>query len=560
MSDGFVTVAQCVEGLPHGRCHWEALIVAFLAWFLLGAINESTPLAFSFISTDWATGETGIALLSAMLTLGNFLAILVGGWAADKYGRLEVARPALLATVMCGLLLHMSRSLPQAMVSRFLLGLASGGLLGVIPALVSEMLPSKDRGFYLSIFCAGWPLGALYALGMGALFPNLSFRTFYSVMLVPSAVLFAALKADMLPESPRYLYLAGRRDDGYAALLDMYDKQDCLFPWAPETIAITCKQSRGSGPPGASGSAGVAGALRQPSSACTDRATLTATVPSKTHTSVLATSVWLAIAVFSLSAASQSVKLWMPTMLSAEQASNGVAPGLADTSAPSASPWSPGPHGVAPGLAATYLRFAQAPSAVSLMNYAIAPRMMAKPNRTVLMVLAQAYTIELIGVIIAAFVCAHVSRKRMVQCSLLSATVLCVLTLAAAEGGYLMACGPLIGLQLACQSTAYNFLQVFVCEHFPTSRRAKAIAMAVFFAQFGNLTMPMVGGLVVRQISPTAAMLLFGVCYFIGWLASLRLPLPVGPEQPLHDVDEPNGRGPCQPVARKEEWLTYQTL
>eukprot|EP00439_Symbiodinium_sp_Y106_P004622 s2258_g1.t1 len=40
MSDGHVTVGQCIEGLPIGVFVWELLLCAFLASFWLGALNE----------------------------------------------------------------------------------------------------------------------------------------------------------------------------------------------------------------------------------------------------------------------------------------------------------------------------------------------------------------------------------------------------------------------------------------------------------------------------------------------------------------------------------------
>lgn len=37
-------------------------------------------------------------------------------------------------------------------------------------------------------------------------------------------VLYILCRLDVIPESPRFLYLAGKREEGYYTLLDMYDK------------------------------------------------------------------------------------------------------------------------------------------------------------------------------------------------------------------------------------------------------------------------------------------------------------------------------------------------
>lgn len=42
--------------------------------------------------------------------------------------------------------------------------------------------------------------------------------------MLPPMVLYILCRLDVIPESPRFLYLAGKREEGYYTLLDMYDK------------------------------------------------------------------------------------------------------------------------------------------------------------------------------------------------------------------------------------------------------------------------------------------------------------------------------------------------
>lgn len=507
MSDGFVTVSQCVEGLPPGRFVWEALFCAFLAWFSLGAINESSPLAFSFISTEWAPTAQRVASMSAALAMGNFLSIMASGWIADKHGRLAVIRPALVLTAASGMLLQSARTFLQALVARFVLGLVSGGLLSVVPPLIAEVLPSTNRGFYLTIWCCGWPAGALFAVTIGCLLPELNWRAFYTLMLVPALMLYMCTKADMLLESPRYLYLAGRRDEGFNTLIDMYGKENLPLPWAAETIAVTCAPPRPS-------------ALKFGSS----------------HTMV---TFLLALAMFCASSAAQSMKLWMPTMLVAQQAD-----------APSGQPEE----------VIDMLSFASGPKALSLLSSVRAPLMMPQPNYHVIRVLAQAYSVELAGIIFCAYMSMSVSRKVMVHGALLSAPLFAVASLSVAGHGYSGLCGPVIGLMLAAQSTGLNFLHVFTAEHFPTSSRARTAAFVNFAAQFGNFTIPVLGGIVVQEASPGAAVMFFAALFVVGGLVSLRLPLPTGPETPLHDVDEARAQRDEACRRGKLDWPSYSSL
>lgn len=491
MSDGCVTVAQCVEGLPLGRFVRELLICGFLAWFLLGAINESTPLAFSFVSVDWQPTEHHMMMMSGALAFGNFLAIIAGGYVADRHGRIGVIRPALVLTITSGIVLQTAHTFQQALLARFVLGLFSGSLLGVVPPLIAELLPSRNRGFYLTIWCSGWPAGALFSLATGCLLPAVNFRQFYTFMVVPAFLLYVCIRVEMLPESPRYLYLAGRRDEGYEVLLDMYEKEDLALPWASETIAVT------GAPP-----------KRLESGKSASHGTFV--------------TVWLALAMFCVSAAAQSMKLWMPTMLVAQQADAG--------------------GGAAGALQLLrqrqHFRFAGGPRATSFLSLVHAPMMMPEANSTVALVLAQGYVVQLVGIVLAAYISTYICRRSIVQWSLLAAGFFTLVCLFTADRGVTLLCGPLIGVQLAMQSTGLNFLQVFASEYFPTSRRAGVTAAVGFAAQLGNVAIPSVGGFVVRRFSASGAVIFFSALYVVAWAISHKLPLPVSKERPLHDVED----------------------
>lgn len=523
MSDGFVTAAQCVEGLPVGRGVWELLICCFLAWFLLGSISETSPISFSLVHTEWSASGPRAAALAASLSLGLLLSALFGGWLADRHGRLSVVRPALVMTVACGVTMQTARSFFQAVVARFVLGLASGGLLAAIPPLAAELLPARHRSFYMTAWCAGWPAGALFSLMVGCIMPSLSWQSFCTAMLVPAAVLYVCTRADMLPESPRYLYLVGRRDEGYNTLLDMYEKEQLQLPWAPETVSVACAA------PMSSLSSGSSSSCHNSSKGAT--------------TSTTAVIVWLFVAMFSVSAAAQSMKLWLPTMLVAQQADAAAA----------TSP-------LASAIEVHGLHFAAGPQASSLLAAVQVPLMLATPRYAVVLVLAQALTVQLLAVLLCAFLSTWVNRRQMVYWSFILGAIFSLAALWAAETGWLLLCGPLLGAQLGAQSAGLNFLQLFATEYFPTSRRAMILATAACGAQLGSFLVPALGGRVVQHFSAGAAILVFTALSLVGWLAALRLPLPSSKDRPLHDVEEPKCPSEARGRMRKQEWVTYQTI
>eukprot|EP00928_Gymnodinium_smaydae_P049309 TRINITY_DN33090_c0_g1_i1.p1 TRINITY_DN33090_c0_g1~~TRINITY_DN33090_c0_g1_i1.p1 ORF type:complete len:535 (-),score=109.11 TRINITY_DN33090_c0_g1_i1:115-1719(-) len=532
MSDGFVTVAQCVEGLPLGRCVLEVLLCGFFAWFLLGGINECTPFAFSLLGTPWESSQENVMALSAAMATGNFLAIAISGFVADIYGRLSVVRSTLVLTLAAGIALQTANNLTQALIARFILGLVSGGLLTVMPALIAELLPSRHRGFYLTVWCCGWPAGALSSLLLGCAFPGIGWREFYTMLILPALFLYVNTRLDMLPESPRYLYMAGRRDEGYEVLLDMYEKEEVLMPWAPESVSVTSSASTSPALPGWGASGGK---------------------EKQGYSASFVVTAWLAFTMFLASAAAQSVKLWMPTML--------VASGADEGSAAKAAAFVEAVN--LPGIPPlSLLYFAAGPKAVNLLKVVRAPLMSSTPDYGAIRLLAEAYAVEFVGIIACAYMAMRVPRKHLVRWPLFVAAGLTVLNLVPATGRLqAFMYGPLIGLQLTAQATAINFLQVFASEYFPTQRRARTVAVATFAAQLGSLVVPVVGGFVVRDVSAAAAMLFFALLYVLAWGVSFRLPLPSGRERPLFDVEEETRRtrGDAAASRRKRDWPSYNS-
>jgi len=541
MSDGFVTVAQCVEGLPLGRFVWEVLLCAFLMWFMLGAINETTPLAFSQILSPPQGDLHSIATMFAALALGNFSAVLVGGWAADKHGRIAVVRPALLLTVCCGMVLQSARTLSQAVFARLLLGLFSGALLSVVPALVAELLPNKHRGFYLTIWCSGWPAGALLSVLVGCFAPNLKWHVFYTILMVPALIVYFCLRADMLPESPRYLYLVGRRDEGYNALQDMYEQEDLILPWGAEAVAVTCAPPPPKSEAGSSSSCG---------SLCRSR--------SSAPSSPTAVAAWLAVAMFSISAASQSLKVWMPFLLARAAAENPASTLslLSRVEGLHASPWA---GFVLGGLNSASSALAGPGAALNLLRVGSPSHL--EPDRYVSLVLAQAYAMQLLGVVCCAYASLWARRRQLVQWSLVATALLTLLTLCAAQRRKAWLCGPLLALQLAAQSCSTNFLLAFAAEHFPTSRRAKVVAGVVFAAQLADFVTPVAGGLLMQRMSTAGALAASSALYVLAWVISFRLPLPeTACEASLHDIDdEPRGLEAKSRI-RKRDTVGYRTV
>lgn len=523
MSDGCVTVSQCVEGLPIGCFVWELLLGAFLAAFFLGALNEPSTFNLGLVSTEWAMTEQSNQLLSASLVLGNCLSVLPSGYLADKHGRSAVIRTSIILTLSAGILVQSARTLMQTLIARFLLGLASGGLVAVLMPLVAELLPSRRRSFYLTIWCCGKPAGALFIIFLSCLLRRIEWSIYVTLTLAPAVFLYLLCRLGVLPESPRHLYLVGRRDEGYNTLLDMYEKEMLPLAWAPDSIAVTC----------------------MPAKTCSSSEGKASTSNRFAISSDAAVTAWLCVVVFCVSAAAQCMKAWQPTLLTMEGNSHPI---RQEHLALLAFPFAQVHHSVRPPA-----------EELSSLNQP-GPHLVFPdhPDHRVILVLTQGYMLELLGIILCAFISTAVSRKTLVRWSLFCAAFFSFGAIATEQRGYLLTTGPLIGAQMIAHSAALNFLLVFACERFPTSCRAKAVGLITLFGQLGRSVMPALAGLLLQRTSAVVAVASFNGLYILAWLVSLQLPLPAHRERPLHDVC---GKGSSESLTGgMKRSVTYQTV
>ncbi|CAK9107098.1 Aurora kinase B-A [Durusdinium trenchii] len=146
------------------------------------------------------------------------------------------------------------------------------------------------------------------------------------------------------------------------------------------------------------------------------------------------------------------------------------------------------------------------------------------------------------------------SRRWLIRGALLCAAVLSFAT-TAAEGWF--SAGPLYGAVLIAQSAAFNFLLVYTCEKFPTSSRASAVGLVLFFGEVARFFMPALGIVLLRHMSQFTVVSIFNSLYLVAFVLTFQLPLPSFREKPLHDIDESRGK---DALKRKRLGVTYQTV
>jgi MFS family permease len=138
-------------------------------------------------------GEAGVIGTAALLVsaVGGWL----GGWFADRYGRVRVLQIAILWFAVFTLLSGLAQNFQQLLAARALMGLGFGGEWAAGAVLLGETMRPEHRGKALGFMQSGWALGwgaaaILYALLFSILPPASAWRVLFFVGFAPALLVF----------------------------------------------------------------------------------------------------------------------------------------------------------------------------------------------------------------------------------------------------------------------------------------------------------------------------------------------------------------------------------
>ena len=192
--------------------HWGLMLVLAIAL----VIDTMKPATLGFVLPGMSEeygfpASTGAWLLLCAL-IGTTLGSVFWGVMADRIGRraaILLASLMFIGTAICGTMPLFGANLLMC----FLMGIAAGGMLPIVYALMAESVPAGPRGWLVVLHGGlGTVGGTLAAAGCAALFePTYSWRALWLLNL-PTGLLMLVLNR-WIPESPRFLLETGRTEE-----------------------------------------------------------------------------------------------------------------------------------------------------------------------------------------------------------------------------------------------------------------------------------------------------------------------------------------------------------
>ena len=174
--------------------------------------------AVPFIQPYFGWNELQLGWGVSSLLVGAIIGAFGSGILSDKYGRKNVLIfVALFFAVSCTFT-ALATSSAIFVSARLFGGLAVGAASVLSPMYVAEVAPPANRGMLVSVYQLAIVLGILcsYTINYGLHNIDNNWRWMFATGIVPSVLFFVGLF--FIPESPRWLYKAGRKDESLRVL------------------------------------------------------------------------------------------------------------------------------------------------------------------------------------------------------------------------------------------------------------------------------------------------------------------------------------------------------
>jgi MFS family permease len=211
-----------LDRLPWARWHWVIVIGLGTVWILDGlevTIVGSMSSALQSPTDGLGLSSWDIGFAGAIYVAGACIGALFFGQLTDRFGRKRLFMTTLGVYLVGTVLTAFSMNPTWYFACRFITGAGIGGEYAAINSAIDELIPAKFRGRVdIAIngsFWVGAAAGALVTIPL--LDPtkiNQAYGWRFAFALGAILALGVLLVRRNVPESPRWLFIHGREDEG----------------------------------------------------------------------------------------------------------------------------------------------------------------------------------------------------------------------------------------------------------------------------------------------------------------------------------------------------------
>ena len=218
-----------LDRLPWARWHWMIVVGLGTVWILDGlevTIVGSMTDALRPTSTGIGLSSWGVGFAGAIYVAGACLGALFFGQLTDRFGRKKLFMITLGVYLVGTVLTAFSMNPTWYFACRFITGAGIGGEYAAINSAIDELIPARYRGrvdiaingsFWVG--AAGGSLLTIPLLDPTIVDASIGWRLAFGLgAILALGVLFVRRS---VPESPRWLFIHGREDEGEEIVRDI---------------------------------------------------------------------------------------------------------------------------------------------------------------------------------------------------------------------------------------------------------------------------------------------------------------------------------------------------
>ncbi|MGH8204587.1 MAG: sugar porter family MFS transporter [Steroidobacteraceae bacterium] len=172
-----------------------------------------------FLARHFELGDFGLGIAFSSLLFGCALGAAFAGRASDRYGRRYVLLWIAMLFALTSVATAIAWDFSSFLVARFIGGLAVGAVSLVSPMYIAEVAPAEVRGRLGALYQMSIVTGILVSYCINYLLHDIgpdNWRWMFGTGVLPSVVFFWLLLR--APETPRFLFMAGRRAEARAVM------------------------------------------------------------------------------------------------------------------------------------------------------------------------------------------------------------------------------------------------------------------------------------------------------------------------------------------------------
>lgn len=181
----------------------KLLFSAGMSWLFDAMEVGMISFIVAALAKEWSLSPGQVGVLTSINSIGMAIGALLAGALADRFGRKAILMWTLLVFTIASGLSALATGFAVLCVLRLIAGIGLGGELPVASTLVSESMPTAERGRAVvlleSFWAGGWIVSALIA---NFVIPEYGWRIAFAIGAVPA--FYALYLRRAIQDPPRY--------------------------------------------------------------------------------------------------------------------------------------------------------------------------------------------------------------------------------------------------------------------------------------------------------------------------------------------------------------------